>query len=184
MPGPYDGDMTRLRLLVRLGCSLLLALMVAACGSAASSTLPSTGTSAVPSTGPKPTTAPTARPSLAGPSSSAGTTQTSWGTIWDTLPKGFPTPPGANPAEETATGPASADLAVEGSDAKAIATGVKLALAKAGYKTTGLQGPLEDGSYVLEMTGSTPGCKVKVTAAPTGGLTTVTILYGAACPHD
>ena len=132
----------------------------------------------------KPTAAPTARPSVAGPALSAGTTQTSWGTIWDTLPKGFPTPAGATPAAETATGPASADLAVEGSDAKGIATGVQQGLTAAGYKTTGLQGPLEDGSYVLEMTGSTAGCKVNVTAAPTGGLTTVTILYGAACPLD
>jgi hypothetical protein len=73
---------------------------------------------------------------------------------------------------------------VQGSDAKGIATGVQQALAVAGYKTRGLQGPLEDGSYVLEMTGPVTDCRVQVTAAPTGGLTTVAILYGAACPHD
>jgi hypothetical protein len=32
------------------------------------------------------------------------------------------------------------------------------------------------------MTGSPDGCAVQVTASPTGGLTTVRILYGAGCP--
>jgi hypothetical protein len=33
-------------------------------------------------------------------------------------------------------------------------------------------------------TGSAPGCKVQATVKPMGGETFVTILYGAACPHD
>ena len=83
-----------------------------------------------------------------------------------------------------ATGPASADLVVDGVDAKGIATVLQTLLRQAGYTTVGLSGPLEDGSYVLDMTGSAAGCKVQVSATPTGGLTTVTILYGAACPHS
>jgi hypothetical protein len=113
-----------------------------------------------------------------------GQTDTDWGRIWDTLPQGFPAYPGSTPAEETATGPASADLVVEGVDAKAVATLLQMRLTQEGYQTVGLQGPLENGGYVLDMTGSAAGCKLRVTAAPTGGLTTVTILYGAACPHD
>jgi hypothetical protein len=165
------------RFVVAFGLLLLAGIVLTACGTAA--------LSATPSVNPSPTARPSARPSLGGSVPPAGgQTETDWGTIWDTLPKSFPTPPGSTPAEETATGPASADLVVEGSDAKGIATGVQQALAVAGYRTRGLQGPLEDGSYVLEMTGPSNDCRVQVTAAPTGGLTTVTILYGAACPHD
>ena len=57
-------------------------------------------------------------------------------------------------------------------------------LAGAGFPTAGLGTPLEDGSYVLEATGSAPGCKVQLTIKPMGGETFVTILYGAACPHE
>ena len=85
-------------------------------------------------------------------------------------------------SEEGATGPASATLAVQGADPKAVATFYQGALSSDQYTTDGLSGPLEDGGYVLDMTGPTSGCKVQVTAAPTGGLITVTILYGAACP--
>ena len=57
-------------------------------------------------------------------------------------------------------------------------------LAKNGFPTAGLGTPLEDGSYTLDATGSAPGCKVQATVKPMGGETFVTILYGAACPHD
>jgi hypothetical protein len=113
-----------------------------------------------------------------------GQTDTEWGRIWDTLPSGFPTYPGSTPGEETATGPASANLVVDGIDSKGIATLLQTLLTQAGYTTNGLSGPLEDGGYVLDMTGSPPGCKIQVTASPTGSLTTITILYGAACPHS
>ncbi len=73
-------------------------------------------------------------------------TDTEWGRIWDTLPAGFPTYPGATPGEETATGAASANLVVTGGDAKTIATALQASLTKAGYTTVGLSGPLEDGS--------------------------------------
>lgn len=166
---------------VAIALLLLGGLVLVACGSGASSA----SRSATPATRPSPTERPSAQPRQPGSVPPAGgQTETDWGTIWDTLPKGFPTPPGSTPAEETATGPASANLVVDGSDAKGIATAVQGALGVAGFKTKALQGPLEDGSYVLDMTGSPAGCKVQVTAAPTGGLTTVTILYGAACLHQ
>jgi hypothetical protein len=57
-------------------------------------------------------------------------------------------------------------------------------LASVGFPTAGLGSALEDGSYVLDATGSAPGCKVQVTIKPLGDKTFVTILYGAACPHD
>jgi hypothetical protein len=51
------------------------------------------------------------------------------------------------------------------------------------YSTEARSGPLEDGSYVLDSTGSSPGCRVQVSVAPLGGLTTVTVRYGAGCPE-
>jgi hypothetical protein len=116
--------------------------------------------------------------------SAAGQTDTDWGRIWDTLPTGFPSVAGATTAAEGATGPASANLAVPGTDAKSIATQMQASLTQAGYTTIGLSGPLENGGYVLDMRGSQTGCQVQVTATPTGSLTTVVVLYGAACPHE
>ena len=160
---------------VALGLSLIALLVFAACGSGASSKAPSATAAASRS-------APPSVSASSGPA--AGQTDTEWGLIWDTLPNNFPTYPGSTPGEETATGPASANLVVDGLDAKGIVTVLQTLLRQAGYETVGLSGPLEDGSYVLDMTGSAAGCKVQVSAKPTGGLTTLTILYGAVCPHS
>jgi hypothetical protein len=121
-----------------------------------------------------------------GPTSAslADQTDTDWGRIWDTLPSGFPTYAGSTPAGETAPGAASATLAVDGNAAADITTWMQTKLASASYTTEGLSGPLEDGSYVLDLIGPEPGCRVQVLAAPLGSMTTVTIMYGAACPHD
>jgi hypothetical protein len=114
----------------------------------------------------------------------AGQTDTEWGRIWDTLPSSFPPIPGARPSEEAATGPASATFVIAGDVARLVAAALVTQLAGAGFPTAGLGSPLEDGSYTLEGTGSTPGCKVQLTIKPMGAETFVTILYGAACPHD
>jgi hypothetical protein len=73
-------------------------------------------------------------------------------------------------------------LAVQGVDAKTVADWMRSKLELASYSTEALSGPLEDGSYVLDSTGPAPGCRVQVSIAPLGGLTTVTVLYGAGCP--
>ena len=65
-----------------------------------------------------------------------------------------------------------------------MATALVDLLAKNGFPTAGPGTPLEDGSYTLDATGSAPGCKIQATVKPMGGETFVTILYGAACPHD
>ena len=111
----------------------------------------------------------------------AGQTDTDWGRIWDSLPAGFPAYAGSTPAEEAATGPASAVLAVSGVEARTIADWLRSKLELATYTTEALSGPLEDGSFVLDLTGSTPGCRVQASIAPLGGLTIVTVRYGAAC---
>jgi hypothetical protein len=154
--------------------SVLLAMALAACSSAGSSSSPS----------PSSTPLATATSTVAAPSKGASSqSDTDWGRIWDSLPTGFPTIAGSTPSEEAATGPASATFTVSGNAAKAVATTLQTQLAAAGYTTVALGGPLEDGTYTLDMTGQPTGCVLQVKAAPLGGVTTVTILYGATCPH-
>jgi hypothetical protein len=163
--------------------ALLTVLALAACSaSAPSSAGASAGSGASSATG-APSTPASALPSASGTGTSSAQTDTEWGRIWDSLPADFPAYPGATPAEETATGAASADLVVTGGDARTIATTMQSALIAAGYATAGLSGPLEDGSFTLDMTGPQTGCKVELRVTPTGGLTSLKILYGASCPN-
>lgn len=167
----------------RIAVAVVLLLGLGACQAATGSVSP-----AAPGSG---LTASSAPPEASGPGSSAeatpsapaGQTDTAWGRIWDSLPAGFPEYPGSTPAEEAASGPASAVLATQGVDARTIAGWMQSKLEQATYSTEALSGPLEDGSYVLDSTGRAPGCRVQVSIAPLGGLTTVTVLYGAACPE-
>jgi hypothetical protein len=160
------------------GFLLVAMIALAACDPVDSTTTPQPTPTAPTSTTPAPTES---RPA-SGVATQVGQTDTDWGRIWDGLPNGFPRYPGSTAGDEGAAGPASGIILVQTADAKGIATFFQTALENAGYTTDGLSGPLEDGGYVLDMTGPTDGCKLQVTAAPTGGLTTVTILYGAACP--
>lgn len=161
----------------RLTVLAVLALVVAACGSSGASA--SLGASPTASLVPAATSS-----SAAGASATAATgqTDTSWGRIWDTLPSGFPAIAGSTRADEVATEPASATLSVDGIVAQSVATTTESSLKAAGYRTDALSGPLEDGTYTLEMAGSNAGCRIMLTAKPTGGVTTVTILYGSTCP--
>jgi hypothetical protein len=167
----------------RAGLSIAVILLLAACTSGGSTEPPVATPSAEASTAASTSTAPSLAPS-SNPGGSPDVTQTDtdWGRIWDGLPSGFPTYPGATPDDAASGGPASAVLVVEGLDAQGVATFLQTLLVKAGFTTEGLTGPLEDGSYVLDMTGPPVGCVLQVATKPTGGLTTVTILYGAACP--
>jgi hypothetical protein len=45
----------------------------------------------------------------------------------------------------------------------------------------GLNGPAEDGSFVLESVGDGQ-CRVRTTVAPLGDMTFITVLYGSDCP--
>lgn len=165
---------------------LTIAIVVAACGSTPPSPSPSasaTGT-AVPAPpsevgeSPKPTTSEVTAPPA------EGQTDTSWGRIWDTLPSGFPNYPSATLSDEAATGPASAVYVIEGVEPVKIATWFQEAFKIAAYSTDALSGPMEDGSYILDSSGEDPRCRLSVTIAPLGGTTSLTVMYGAACPHD
>ena len=158
--------------------SIVLVVALAACsgGSGASTTAsPSPAAAAATPPGAVQTTAPSSGPKVL-------QTQTAWGRIWDGLPSGFPIYPGATPDDAAGGGAASAVFAVEGNAAKDVSTFLLSELQKAGYTSVGSSQPLEDGSVVLDMTGSPAGCMVQVAVKPTGGTTSVTILYGATCP--
>ena len=159
---------------------LIAAVAIAGCGPGGGTTTPGSPTAA-PSA-PAATDVAVASPDASAGAGQVDQTDTDWGRIWDSLPKGFPRYAGSVGREEAATRPASATLAVQGADPRAVATFYQGALSSDQYTTDGLSGPLEDGGYVLDMTGPASGCKVQVTATPTGGLISVTILYGAACP--
>jgi uncharacterized protein YceK len=161
-----------MKLLSRIAV-LLVAIVLAGCSSVGSSAAPS------PSSPPAAVSATSAAPSQG----ATGQSDTDWGRIWDSLPADFPSIAGSTPSQEAATGPASATVTVTGDAAKAIATGLQTQLTAAGYTTVALGGPLEDGTYTLDMTGQPAGCMLQVKASPQGAVTIVTILYGATCPH-
>lgn len=142
-------------------CGVLVA--VAACGST---------TTVSPSAGPTGSLVPPL----------TGQTDTEWGRIWDTVPADFPIYAGATEASEAATGPTSAELAVFGSPPKDVIEWTAKELTSDGYAISGGTAPFEDGSYSIEATGEA-GCRILVTAAPLGGMTAVSILYGASCPN-
>jgi len=141
---------------------LAAAIAVSACGTAPS---------------PPPSVAPTS--SLVAPL--GGQTETEWGVIWDTIPDDFPVYPGAIPSEESATGPVSANLVVDGVNPETIATWTDSALTDAGFTITGGRESMEDGSISLDAVRDTD-CRVLVAMGPLGSLTSIAVLYGASCP--
>ena len=152
-------------------------MLLAACGP--------TPTSGAPSTAPTGAPSPGASTDAGAPASSAaaGTqTDTEWGRIWDKVPPGFPRYPGSSVADDTGPEPVSATYAIAGGgDPEQIASWMQAALETATFSTEALSGPLEDGSFVLDSVGD-GGCRIQVAIAPMGGLTFVTVRYGAACP--
>jgi hypothetical protein len=115
------------------------------------------------------------------PSLAAGQTDTDWGRIWDTVPAGFPLFPGSTIADDASPEPASARFAAPGGDRQGIATWFQGALETAAFDTVGMNGPAEDGSFVIDSVGEGE-CRVQTTIAPLGDMTFITVLYGADCP--
>jgi hypothetical protein len=159
-----------------------MALLMTGCASTSpSSPAPSGAPSEIP-TANAPSEAP-GEASQAAVSSSpgAGQTDTEWGRIWDTVPATFPRFPGSNPADDAAAEPVSARFAVPGGDPQAIATWMQGALERAHLSTVGLNGPAEDGSFVLDSVGDGT-CRMQTTIAPLGDMTFISVLYGSDCP--
>ena len=107
-------------------------------------------------------------------------TNTQWGRIWDALPPAFPQPAGSTPAGPIGRGPSSGEVDVSAGPA-IVSSFYVTALGRLGYLVLGVQGPLEDGSRVIDARGDA-GCRLQMTVVPLGGVTHVTILFGASCP--
>jgi hypothetical protein len=112
-------------------------------------------------------------------------TDTDWGRIWDDVPGGFPVYPTAVRSEEVGGGePVSATFTIPGTDAVADVVGwMQSELELATYSTFALSGPLEDGGYVIDSVGD-GDCRIETRIAPAGGVTIVTVRYGADCPFE
>jgi hypothetical protein len=169
----------------RLPIVLLLAAVVAlagACGPSAVTVAPTSPSSPSSSDEPGTTGEPGTSPAVsAAPETSQ--TDTEWGLIWDDLPNGFPIFPGATNADDAAAEPASGMFAIPDSDPAEIVAWMQAALETATYSTEALSGPFEDGSVVLDSVGE-GDCRIQTVVAPAGGLTLMTIHYGAACPNQ
>ena len=165
------------------------ALVVVSCGPAGSATPAASlaGRSPSMSSAPASPSGPsTPKPSAAEPSPATrpttSQTDTPWGRVWDALPAGFPRFPGSIPADDAGGDPVTARFAVAGGNAKEIASWFQARLEAATFSTESLSGPLEDGSYVLDSVDDGT-CRLQVAIGPLGGMTFVTIRYGAACPN-
>ena len=75
------------------------------------------------------------------------------------------------------------DVQVSAAAADEIATWLQSRLELATFSTEALSGPLEDGSFVLDSVGD-EDCRIETTVAPAGGLTIITVRYGADCPFE
>jgi hypothetical protein len=164
---------------------VLVAVLAAACGGSGPTATPSMTPAPSPPAAASPTPpAPTDVPGSGGvtPAPPPDTFRTAWGAAWDTLPPGYPVPADAQPAEpgDPADGPVSGAFVVQRAPA-AVVEDVQAGLAVAGYSTEALSGPSEDGALVVDSVGLDPACRVQTTVRPLGGLTMITVLFGAAC---
>lgn len=165
-----------------LPVTLVFAAAIAGCVGATS---PAPAGSSAPTgslvANPSPTvvsTAPAAHPSAP---ATPTTTATSWGRIWDAVPPSFPLPAGAEPTQLTG-GSTSGTFSVPAARDAAVDAEVA-ALRGAGYTVIGVNGPLEDGSRVIDATGA-GGCRTRITVRTMGTLTVVEILVASACPFS
>jgi hypothetical protein len=108
--------------------------------------------------------------------------ETGWGEIWSAIPPSYPVPDGAEPAE-AADGPVSGAYTVAANVGapRVIAEFYRDAIEASGIGGTGLDGPLEDGSFTV-WSSNGYGCDSLVTILPRGEESLVTVLYGAGCP--
>jgi hypothetical protein len=170
-----------LLLIVGLAVASIGACGPASSGSPTSPPSPSPSPTPDASAGPTPVPTPVESSSTAAPSGEPTQTDTEWGRIWDALPASFPVPQGATPSESIGREASSAEFAV-GAPPTDLTTWYRMLLAASGFGTVSAQGPLEDGTWVVDATGA-EDCRARVTITPLSGVTHLSILFAAACPY-
>jgi len=133
---------------------------------------------------PRPTTTATVAPATAEPTGRLPSqSETGWGPIWDAVPDTFPVPDGAVPADPL-EGPVSGawTVPVTSANAPELAGFYQAGLDDIGWGT-GIDGPLEDGSYAV-WSSNAYGCDTLTTIQPRGDESLVTVLFGAGCRFD
>jgi len=173
-PVRYDAAVTALRRGVAF-LVLCLAVFVALVG--CRSTVPSSAAPLGSSPTPGLTAVPGGNPTPA--ATLPTTTETEFGRIWDAVPSSFPRPSGASVVDDST--PTSAVFVAQVGEPKDVSQGIGQALTKMGWNVD-VGSPLEDGTIVMEATGSPSGCKAEVRYTRRGGSVIMTVLYSAACP--
>jgi hypothetical protein len=107
--------------------------------------------------------------------------QSAWGPIWDAVPGEFLVFPGAQPVEIDEPVSAALDHPAQAASPADVAGAYVTALTAAGWRTV-VDGPIEDGSVVVDAVRDGTACRAQVRATPLGGIVRVTVLYGADCP--
>jgi hypothetical protein len=104
-----------------------------------------------------------------------------WGPIWDAVPPEFLVFAGAEPVEIEEPVSAALDHPAQAASPADIANAYVTALGIDGWRTV-VDGPIEDGSILVDAVRDGTTCRAQVRATPLGGIVRITILYGAGCP--
>ena len=126
-----------------------------------------------------PGTAPPIEPTPA--TGNAAVIETPWGPIWDAVPPEFLVFAGAQPVEIEEPVSAALDHPAPAASPADIANAYVTDLAIGGWRTV-MNGPIEDGSIVVDAVRDGTTCRAQVRATPLGGIVRIAVLYGAGCP--
>lgn len=156
---------------VAIALTLLLAASTAACA---------TLIAASPASPTSPATPPPIEPTPA--TGDAVVIESPWGPIWDAIPPEFLVFAGAQPVEIDEPVSAALDHPAQAASPADIANAYVTDLTIGGWRSV-VDGPIEDGSIVVDAVRDGTPCRAQVRATPLGGIVRITILYGADCPR-
>jgi hypothetical protein len=111
----------------------------------------------------------------------ASVIESPWGPIWDAIPAEFLIFAGAQAVEIEEPVSAALDHPAQAASPADIANAYVTDLAIGGWRTVA-DGPIEDGSIVVDAVRDGTTCRAQVRATPLGGIVRITVLYGADCP--
>jgi hypothetical protein len=126
-----------------------------------------------------PGTAPPFEPTLV--TGDATVIESVWGPIWDAVPPEFLVFAGAEPVAIEEPVSAALDHPTQAASPADIANAYATALSIGGWSTV-VNGPIEDGSILVDAVRDSTRCRAQVRATPLQGIVRIRVLYGADCP--